>query len=49
MSEGEDMSDWLEGDTDECFNAICGNSDRHFHGPDDCTTDCPCGLGEVEL
>lgn len=32
----------------ECFNPICGYDDEHLHGCD-CTTDCPCGEGEVDL
>lgn len=34
------------GEPGECFNPFCGYSDDHDHG-DECTTDCPCGLGEV--
>jgi len=33
---------------DECFTALCGFDEYHRHG-ERCTTECPCGLGEVEL
>lgn len=32
----------------ECFTALCGFDEEHLHGPQ-CTIDCPCGLGEVDL
>lgn len=32
----------------ECFNAICGFDEEHVHS-ENCTTDCPCGEGEVDL
>jgi len=32
----------------ECFNAVCGFDADHEHG-EECTTDCPCGLGVHDL
>lgn len=32
----------------ECFNAICGFDEEHEHG-EECTIDCPCGEGAVDL
>lgn len=31
-----------------CFTALCGYDAEHTHGPD-CTTDCPCGRGTINL
>ncbi|ACZ32407.1 hypothetical protein Xcel_3408 (plasmid) [Xylanimonas cellulosilytica DSM 15894] len=45
----EDVSDvQTELSDEECLSALCGYDDNHLHGPE-CTTDCPCGTGEVAL